>query len=144
LSRNTERKTNLVKRRDGTVSRQRPSEINQRADQSDRRRGSVKESLFAAVGEEGDPASDISLSTFLRHDRGSQANNGSGSGSVHSASVHSAPAASGGGKSRRYNRRMSASPQQKAPLKLDIAQLAKAGYIEVHDGKMRLVIDVET
>jgi hypothetical protein len=136
LLRNTERKSNLVRRRDGTVSRQRPSERNHRADQSDRRRGAIEESLFAAVGEEGDPASDISLSTFLRHDSGSQANNGSGS-------VHSAPAATGGGKSRRYNRRMSSSPKQQEPLKLDIAQLAKSGYIEVHDGKMRLVIDVE-
>jgi hypothetical protein len=31
----------------------------------------------------------------------------------------------------------------KETLKLDIAELAKQGYIEVQNGKMRLVIDVE-
>jgi hypothetical protein len=34
--------------------------------------------------------------------------------------------------------------KKKELVKLDIAQLAQAGYIEVKDGKMRLVIDVET
>jgi hypothetical protein len=50
----------------------------------------------------------------------------------------------------------SASPRKKSPkkeapkqffkdgLKLDIAQLAAAGYIEVQDGKMRLLIDMES
>jgi hypothetical protein len=29
-------------------------------------------------------------------------------------------------------------------LKLDVAALAEQGYLEVVDGKMRLVVDVET
>jgi len=33
-------------------------------------------------------------------------------------------------------------PQQQV-LKLDIAELSKQGYLEVQDGKLRLVIDVE-
>ena len=41
------------------------------------------------------------------------------------------------------------SPPKKAEgamdgLKVDIAALAEAGCIEVHDGKMRLVIDLDT
>lgn len=44
---------------------------------------------------------------------------------------------------RRHMRR--STPQSPKPqvLKLDIAELAKQGYLEVQDGKMRLIIDVE-
>jgi hypothetical protein len=65
-----------------------------------------------------------------------------GSGSLH----HS--------KSRRYQRKMGSAPggraskesptkQQTAPVKLDIAALAQLGSLEMQDGKMRLVIDVD-
>jgi hypothetical protein len=42
---------------------------------------------------------------------------------------------------RRQQRR--STNQKPQVLKLDIAELAKQGYLEVHDGKMRLIIDVE-
>jgi hypothetical protein len=50
---------------------------------------------------------------------------------------------------RRHGRRVPSKnsangPPKHEPLKLDIAELAKQGYLEVHDGKMRLVIDVES
>ena len=55
------------------------------------------------------------------------------------------------GKSRRYQRKMAAvatptreSSKEGGTLKLDIAALVEQGYIEVQDGKMRLVIDVDT
>ena len=43
---------------------------------------------------------------------------------------------------RRQQQRRSTN-QKPQVLKLDIAELAKQGYLEVHDGKMRLIIDVE-
>lgn len=54
------------------------------------------------------------------------------------------------GKSRRYQRKMGLTPaardtptKHKEPMKLDIAALAEQGYLEVQDGKMRLVIDMD-
>jgi hypothetical protein len=73
---------------------------------------------------------------------------------LHSHHHHGAPptpASLSGIKSRRWNKKMMLPPaardtptKKKEAVKLDIAQLAQAGYIEVKDGKMRLVIDMET
>lgn len=53
------------------------------------------------------------------------------------------PEASPRRQSRRQSRRKSdISPQKPQVLKLDIAGLAKQGYLEVQDGKLRLVLDV--
>ena len=113
-------------------------------EESDQRRSAIRDSLFAAAGDDSNPANDISLDNFLSKDDAKPRRSGrDGEGSVRSA--RSAPALSHSRGGRRSGGRMSATPQKKKEaVKLDIAQLAEAGYIEVQDGKMRLVIDVET
>jgi hypothetical protein len=156
------RKSNgaLVRRRDGTVSRARASEASSRHQKSESRRGAIRDSLFDAIGGSEEP--DISLSSFLRQDSQTSLGSVGDNGSVRSAPAaphshrhhHGAPptpASSSGIKSRRWNKKMMLPPatrdtptKKKEAVTLDIAQLAQAGYIEVKDGKMRLVIDMET
>jgi hypothetical protein len=154
-----------ARNRNGTMTRTRPSEQITKIQESKERRSAIKDSLLGALG--GDSShGEITLDNFLGNDRKSAPRR-----SINDAvSVHSAPAAirapprstrrlgsqdgdhhSAGSagtmlnKSRRYQRRMGSTPSvpAKETLKLDIAELAKQGYIEVQDGKMRLVIDVE-
>lgn len=156
------RRLKLSRGRDGRVSRIRPSEQNTRFSKSEERRGKISESLMEAIGADDKSSNTGKLSSFLRQD----SNATLGSAEKDLASVQSAPAmirqrresrerlpATTNGKSRRYNSKMQNVPFQRAAtptsvqketVKLDIAQLVQAGYFEVQDGKMRLVIDVET
>ena len=137
------RSGNLVKRRDGMVTRPRASEQRLQRENSGRRRGAVRDSLKGALGD-GDE-DEPTLASFLKDEKKSS---GGRKQSREIGSVHSAPAISTGrSSSRRYDRssgsRRDRRKTEEQPLKLDIAQLAAAGHIEVVDGKMRLVIDVD-
>lgn len=159
-----------ARNRNGVMTRTRPSEQVTKIQESKDRRSAIKDSLLGALG--GDSShGEITLDNFLGSDRKSAPRRGNNdAASVHSApaAIRAPPrstrrlssqddhhsAGSAGtmlNKSRRYQRRMGSTPSgttkepsnTKEPLKLDLAELAKQGYIEVQDGKMRLVIDVE-
>lgn len=160
-----------ARNRTGAMTRTRPSEQFTKIQESKERRSAIKDSLMGALG--GDSShGEVTLDNFLGNDRKAAPRRSNNDGaSVHSApaAIRAPPrstrrmsshddthsAGSGGAmfnKSRRYQRRMGsttsgsvkeANSNTKEPLKLDLAELAKQGYIEVQDGKMRLVIDVE-
>lgn len=141
--------------------------------ESNERRSAIKDSLFGALGDEDGQGGEISLDNFFGGEtKRTGPRRLSDAGSIHSAPATTRPSTrssrrmstssaasddlqSAGqlhGKSRRYQRKMvqrgsiKESPtkqQQQGPVKLDIAALAQLGSIEVHEGKMRLVIDVD-
>jgi hypothetical protein len=148
----------LVRKKDGSVQHRRPGERARRAEESNDRRESVKSSLFKLNLEDEDtpsapsdtpPSSSRrgrgpSLQGFVRQDS---------VGSLGSTGVQSAPPRIGASplppssrdvKSRRWNKKMlpPASPRKEVTA-LGV-QIAQEGYIEVVDGKMRLVFDVPT
>lgn len=158
----------------GGTRRMRPSEQSKMDRDSSERRSAIKDSLFGALGEDdpnnGVSLGSFLGKTSNGSERGSRRSGASVDGSVHSApailrpplrgsrqrrtSIGADSVASGGnmaGKSRRYQRKMGIPPtvrdtptRHKEPVKLDIAALAEQGYLEVQDGKMRLVIDMDS
>lgn len=157
--------------RNGVMTRTRPSEQISKIQESKERRNAIKDSLLGALG--GDSShEEVTLDNFLGGSRKTAQRRGSDAVSIHSApaairapprstrrlSSHDDHHSAGSGgvsltKSKRYQRRMGSassgsvketiSTTTREPFKLDIAELAKQGYLEVQDGKMRLVIDVE-
>ena len=153
----------LVKRRDGSDSRVRPGEVRARQERSGSRRGAVKDSLFKFLDDDQNdelppPRStsgrEPSLSGFLNETR-SKSSRGVDDRSVGvnscPANVQSAPPTPSGGKSRRWANKMAAPPRDTAKKSKEVVDaaaiglgnIAQKGYIEVQDGKMRLVFDVE-
>ena len=149
------RRSTLVRQRDGQVSRSRHSL--QTFQQSSRRRGNVMESLRDALGDSMHETGP-SLGTFFGGEKPSRSRRGDSGGSVQSAPAMIARSSSDRRSRRREGSRKSSSsttpttvpedtgaaaPKSSEGVKLDLAELAKAGYLEVQDGKMRLVIDVD-
>ena len=156
----------LVTRADGRVAqRSSRDQIAHEANSRDRR-ASVRDALFKSLGEEDDQddfdfssakpksARGGSLSGFLDGNKQKMGKKGASDGSVKSAPISSDEhrRRSQSHKSRRWNNRMLLPPSgrdtgaNKRSGEADSGELniAQQGYIEVQDGKMRLVFDVET
>ena len=164
-SRSGSRRTpNLVRRSDGTVSQRRPRDQMAHNANSRDRRASVRDSLFKSLGDEDDDGFPLppksmkgpSLSGFLDHNSDKKSDKGRSDGSVRSAPATSEEhrRRSQQGKSRRWHNKMLLPPSGRESSSKkggDDAAAGEAGlniqnqgYIEVVDGKMRLVFDVES
>ena len=163
-SSSSRRTPNLVRRADGSVSQRRPRDQLAHEAVSKDRRASVRDSLFKSLGEEHDgdfplpPKSTRgpTLSGFLDHNSDKRSDKGRSDGSVRSAPASSEEhrRKSQQGRSRRWNNKMLLPPSGRESSTKRGGDEAIAsgaglnihdtGYIEVVDGKMRLVFDVES
>lgn len=163
-SSSSRRTPNLVRRADGSVSQRRPRDQLAHAAVSKDRRASVRDSLFKSLGEEHEEDFPLppkstrgpSLSGFLDHSTDKRSDRGRSDGSVRSAPASSEEhrRKSQQGRSRRWNNKMLLPPSGRESSTKRGGDEAIAsgaglnihdtGYIEVVDGKMRLVFDVES
>jgi hypothetical protein len=147
----------LVRQKDGSVIPRRPRDRARRLAQSNNRRESVKGSLFKLLEEDLPPAPDTqsarrghgpNLQGFIRQDSFSSVESTGVQSAPPSVGLSPLPPSSRDVKSRRWNKKMLLPPSQSPKKQVTAAGarqiLAQEGYIEVVDGKMRLVVDLPT
>jgi hypothetical protein len=159
-------RTELVRQKNGSVQPQRPRDRARRVAQSNNRRDSVKDSLNKFLEDDAPPDTPAvpdtpptsrrghtpSLLGFLhRQDSfcSEEGSTGMGSTGVQSAPPSMGlssplPPSSRDVKSRRWSKKMQPPPSPKKQSTAIGVKIAQEGYIEVVDGKMRLVFDVPT